>query len=40
MAFVLENLENFAWKGENADYQHFLISHNVFKKPSFWKDNQ
>ena len=26
-----ERLENIVRKGENAGYQHFLLSHNVFK---------
>ena len=26
-------LENIMGNGENAGYQHFLLSHNVFKRP-------
>ena len=29
--FDLEREENIAGKGKNAGYQHFLLSHNVFK---------
>ena len=29
--FVLGRVENIVGKGENAGYQHFLLSHNAFK---------
>ena len=32
MELVYECLENIVGKGENAGYQHFLLSHNVFKR--------
>ena len=28
-----DRIENVVGKGENAGYQHFLLSHNVLKKP-------
>ena len=28
-----ERVENIVGKGENAGYQHFSFSHNVFKRP-------
>ena len=31
MEFVLDTVENIVGKGENAGYQHFLLSHNIFK---------
>ena len=30
---VFDRVENIVGKGENAGYQHFLLSHNVLKKP-------
>ena len=30
--FVLGSVENIMKKGENAGYQHFPFSHNVFKR--------
>ena len=30
--FVSESVENIVRKGENAGYQHFPFSHNVFKR--------
>ena len=31
--FVLGRVENIVGKGENDGYQHFLFSHNAFKRP-------
>ena len=33
--FVLEMVENIVGKGENADYQHFLLFPQYFQKVSF-----
>ena len=33
MIVVLEWVENIAGKGENADYQHFLLFPQYFQKP-------
>ena len=33
--FVLRRIENIVGKGENADYQHFLIFLQCFQKASF-----
>ena len=33
--FALESIENIVGKGENAGYQHFLLSHNIFKSSHF-----
>ena len=30
--FVLERLQNVVGKGEYGDYQHFILSYNVFKR--------
>ena len=35
LKFVLERIENIVGKGENAGYQHFLLSHYVFKRIFF-----
>ena len=32
LKFVLEKVENIARKGENAGFQHFLLSHNIFRR--------
>ena len=32
LKFVLGKAENIVGKGENAGYQHFLFSYNVFKR--------
>ena len=32
LKFVLGRVENMVEKGENAGYQHFLLSHHVFKR--------
>ena len=32
LKFVLERAENIVRKEENAGYQHFLLSHNCFKR--------
>ena len=32
LKFVLEKVENIVGKGENAGYQHFSFTHNVFKR--------
>ena len=32
---VLGRVENIVGKGENAGYQHFFFSYNVFKNPLF-----
>ena len=32
---VLEMVENIVEKGENASYQHFSFSHNIFKRLHF-----
>ena len=34
--FVLQRVENIVGKGENAGYQHFSFSHNVFKMLFLW----
>ena len=34
--FVSIRVESIVEKGENADYQHFLLSHNVFKGLLSW----
>ena len=34
LKLVLRRLENIAGKGQNADYQHFLLSQQCFQKPS------
>ena len=34
LKFVLGRVENFVGKGENADYQHFLLFPQCFQKPS------
>ena len=34
LKFVLERVENILGKGENADYQHFLIVQECYEKPS------
>ena len=31
LKLVLGRIENIVEKGENAGYQHFLLSHNIFK---------
>ena len=36
MIFVLDRVENIVGKGENAGYQHFSFSHNVFKRLLSW----
>ena len=33
--FVLRRIENIVGKGENADYQHFLVFLQCFQKASF-----
>ena len=33
MKFNMGRIENFVGKGENAGFHHFLLSHNVFKRP-------
>ena len=35
LKFVLQRVENIVGKGENAGYQHFLLSPQYFQKPSF-----
>ena len=35
LKFVLERVENIVGKGENAGYQPFLLSHNIFKNHLF-----
>ena len=32
MISVFDGVENIVGKGENAGYQHFLVTHNVFKR--------
>ena len=32
LKFVVERVENIVEKGENAGYQYFSFSHNVFKR--------
>ena len=34
MIYVLDRVENIVGKGENAGYQHFLLSEQSFQKPS------
>ena len=31
MSFVLERVENMSERKKNAGYQHFILSHNIFK---------
>ena len=33
---VMERIENIARKGENADYENFLLFHNLSKVLFFW----
>ena len=35
LEFVLERVENFVEKGENAGYQHFLLFPQCFQKTSY-----
>ena len=35
LKLALGRVENIVGKGENADYQHFLLFHNVFKRLYF-----
>ena len=35
MIYVFDRVENIVGKGENAVYQHFLLSLNVFKNSPF-----
>ena len=35
LKFVLVRVENIVGKGENADYQHFLLFPQCFQKASF-----
>ena len=38
MISVFDRVENIVGKGENAGYQHFLLSPQCFQKPSLsWK---
>ena len=36
LKFVLGRVENIVGKGENAGYQHFLLSHYVFQRLLCW----
>ena len=36
LKFALGKVENIVGKGENAGYQHFPFSHNVFKRLLLW----
>ena len=35
MIFVFDRVENIVGNGENASYQYFLLSYNVFKRLPF-----